>query len=120
MANVDEHIVYKGNSTLIFIEVSKLWLGFYMLTGGIFCMFFLFITFEDVYFFYLLTAKITASCVTWLQKRCFLSTFFFRITLLFKILLLPIISLGFPFLLYAIIGLSSNAVLSLGLICNKC
>ena len=45
MANVDEHIVYKGNSTLIFIEVSKLWLGCYMLTDGIFCMFFLFYNF---------------------------------------------------------------------------
>ena len=45
---------------------------------------------------------------------------FFRITLFFKILLLPIISLRFLFLLYAIIGFSWNVFFSLGLICNKC
>ena len=45
---------------------------------------------------------------------------FFRITLLFKILLLAIVSLRFLFLLYAIIGLSGNAFLRLGLIYEKC
>ena len=44
---------------------------------------------------------------------------FFLITLLFKILLFPIISLRFLFLLCAIIGLSGNVFFSLGLICNE-
>ena len=43
-----------------------------------------------------------------------------RITLLFKILLLPILSLRFLFLLYAIIGISWSVFFILGLICNKC
>ena len=45
---------------------------------------------------------------------------FFRITLFFKILLLPIISLRFLFFLYAIIGLSWKVFFRVGLICNKC
>ena len=79
-----------------------------------------FITF-DFCFFYLLTAKIIASCVTCATEKVLLFySFFFRITLLFKILLLPIISLRFLLLLYASSGFSQNAFFSLGLICNKC
>ena len=45
---------------------------------------------------------------------------FFRISLFFKILLPPIISLRFLFFLCAIIGLSWKVFLRVGLICNKC
>ena len=87
--------------------------------GRNFVCFSCFITFEDVCFFHLLTTKIITSCVTWATKRCFFSAFFFLITLVFKILLLPIIFLRFLFFFYAIIGFSWNLFFSLGLICNK-
>ena len=79
-----------------------------------------FIIFDDVCFFHLLTKKIITSCVTWATENVLLFCFFPFITLLLKILLLPIISLRFLFLLYAIIGFPWKAFFSLGLICNKC
>ena len=89
-----------------------------MLTGGIFLcfLFFLFYNFWRRLFFPLVDNKDYHV----LCNMGFFSASFFLITLLFKILLLPIISLRFLFLLYAIIGFSWNVFFSLGLICNKC
>ena len=87
---------------------------------NILCIFCCFITFQDDYFIYLLKAKVIASCATWATERWFFLTFSFRITLLFKIVLLPYICLRFLFLLYAMTDLSWKVVFSLGLICNKC
>ena len=103
---------------IILNEVSIIWFGFYLLTEGIFCMFFLLYNFWRCLLFVL----VDSNDYQWhgLQKRGFFSPFFFLITLSFKILLLPSISLGFLFLVYAIIGLPWNAFFSLGLICNKC
>ena len=75
-----------------------------------------FMVFEDVCFFYLLP-----SCKMGYRKVVFFSAFFFLITLLFKILLLPIIFLRFLFLLYPNVGLLWNEFFSLSFfICNKC
>ena len=99
-------------------EVSKLWLGFYMLTGGIICMFFVFYNFWRRLFFPLFDNKdYYVLCNMGYRKGAF---FLLSFSLMLKILLLPIISLRFLFLLYAIIGFSWNVFFSLGLICNKC
>ena len=91
-----------------YFEISKLWLGFYMLTGGKFCMFFLFYNFWRRLFFPLVENKHYHI----LCNMGYFSAFFFLITLLFEILLLSIISLRFLYLLYAIIGFSWNAFLA--------
>ena len=62
------------SSTLKYVNYG---LTFYMLTGGMFCMFFLFYTFEDVCFFQLLTIKIIKSCVTWATEKVLLFCFLF-------------------------------------------
>ena len=99
---------------IILDEVSKIWFGFYI-------CFSCFIIFEDVCFLYLFTVKIITSFVTRAtEKGIFFLLSFSFITLSFKTLLLPIISLIFLFLVYAVIGLPWNAFFSLGLICNKC
>ena len=79
-----------------------------------------FITFEDASFFFLLNTNIIWSYVTRVTEKEFLFFFFFCITLLFRISLLPIISLRFLLLLYIIIGLSWNIFFNVGLRCNKC
>ena len=69
--------------------------------------------------FYFLTGNITSSYATWATEKS--ASFMLSLFLLPRSLkLLPIISFRFLFLFYAIIGLSWNAIFSLGLICNKC
>ena len=113
-----QHIV----RSKFYVEVSKLWLGLNMLTSRMFCMFFLFYNFWRRLFFLLFDIKL---CHVLCKKSYRKGVSFFSFhplifTLMFKILLLPITSFRFLFLLYAIIGLSWNAFFSLELIHNKC
>ena len=87
-----------------------------MVAGGIF---FLFCNLK-MFVFYTCSQQRLSRLVEHGLQKSYLFSAFFRITLLFKILLLLIISLRFLFLLYAVIGLSLNAFFNLVLICNKC
>ena len=89
-----------------------------MLTGEIFCTFFLFYNFWRCLFSQFSDSK--DYHVLRLAKKVFLFFFLFSHYFLLKILFLASFSLTFLFLLYAIIGLSWNTFFSLGLICNKC
>ena len=94
---------------------SKLRLGFYMSTCGIFCMFFLFCNFWRCFFF--LSVDSVLCNMSYRKGYPFLFSFFIT---LFKILFLCIISLRFLFFLHAVVGLRRNAFFSVGLIWNKC
>ena len=103
-----------------YIEVvSVLRLGFYMLTGRIFCVFFLFHNFWRCLFF-VDNKDYHVLCNMGYRKGASFLLSFSLLPCCLKILLLPIISLRFLFLLYAIIGFPWNAFFSLGLIYNKC
>ena len=91
-----------------------------MFTGGIFCMFFLFYDFWRCFFFLLFDSKDYRVLCNMGYRKGASFLLFFRISLFFKILLPPIISLRFLFFLCAIIGLSWKVFLRVGLICNKC
>ena len=83
-------------------------------------MFFLFYDFWRCLFFLLFDSKDYRVLCNMGYRKGASFLLFFRITLFFKILLLPIISLRFLFFLCAIIGLSWKVFLRVGLICNKC
>ena len=91
-----------------------------MLTGEIFCMFCPFYSFWIRLFFSLVDNKdYHVLCnMDYRKGASFLLSF--SLLLVVLNLILPIISLRFLFVLYAIIGFLWNRFFSLGLICNKC